>query len=58
MRTEKISPDKFDRLYRVLALMDLHGWNPEAAIIQACRAIGIKPPTFFEPVNIVVSHGS
>jgi hypothetical protein len=56
MRDEIISPEQFDRLQRVLALMDRDEWNPETATIQACRVIHIKPPTPFEPVNIIVDY--
>jgi len=56
MREERISPEKFDRLQRAIALLDAQGYGPEAVIIQACRLISIKPPTMLEGVNIVVVH--
>lgn len=53
VRVQEVTPEQFSTLHRVLA-------NPfygsEQAVIEACKAAGIAPPTEFEEVKLVVVY--
>ncbi len=54
MRDQRVSPEQFDTLQRMIVRLEAQGYSPEAAIIQACECIHVMPPTLFEGVNIIV----
>jgi hypothetical protein len=54
MSEQRISPAQFETLQRELMLMESEGYGPEACVIGACNAAGIKSPKPFEPMAVIV----
>lgn len=53
-KTVTISPRQFDALQRTLYELELHGYGPEACVIDACKKIGIEPPHLLETLTVIV----
>lgn len=50
-RTEKVTPAQYDAIQRTLADPRL---GSEEAVIKACEAAGINPPTWYQDVRLEV----
>lgn len=53
VRVEKVSPEQYDAIQRTLADPRL---GSEEAVIKACEAAGIKPPTWYQEVRLEVVY--
>jgi hypothetical protein len=52
MRQEKVSPRQFAIMQEIMQRANPQ--SPAAAVAEACKAVGIKPPDFGDHVEIVV----
>jgi hypothetical protein len=52
MRQEKVSPRQFSTMQKIMQSADPR--FPATAVHDACNAVGIKPPSYGEHVEIVV----
>ena len=52
MRQEKVSPQQFSTMQQIMQSADPR--FPATAVHEACNAVGLKPPSFGEQIEIVV----